>query len=211
MSLFRAHEHDAPHASEGKTTAADCPSCGHPLDPRPSRKVNCPHCGEIIRVRKPYLMTEREYQYEKWSFDIEDVGLSRQDIDFHRDALAEQFGFDPGVNDVIWRVLNSLISVGQAKATMKKAYFHMAELARSEGKDPRPYLVEHFKIELAGFKASEVITKVAIRTMYDDETCPHCKKLEGKVLDIDEAITKLPVPNLCSSEIGCRCFYIGEP
>lgn len=67
-------------------------------------------------------------------------------------------------------------------------------------------LVEGALTTLRGYKASG-ITKVTILTCNDNHVCPQCAKLEGTVLTLKKAMEKLPIPNHCTSDDGCRCRY----
>jgi len=35
-----------------------CPYCDHPINPTPTRKKKCPHCGQFVFVRSGKLLTE---------------------------------------------------------------------------------------------------------------------------------------------------------
>jgi hypothetical protein len=53
----------------------------------------------------------------------------------------------------------------------------------------------------------EVRTQVEWSTAGDDEVCPQCQALAGRVFTIEEARGTIPHP-LCSCENGCRCVLI---
>ncbi len=43
-----------------KRTTQTCPYCSERLDPPPSRRKDCPHCGQHIRPRQGFLYTETD-------------------------------------------------------------------------------------------------------------------------------------------------------
>jgi len=94
-------------------------------------------------------------------------------------------------------------------------YYKMADFLESEGKNAdhlkqlgyQMSLKAHLK-ELKRYKKSGVVTKVEIHTV--DTSCDVCKKLDGKVILIDDAISNSPLPvKECNHRHGfCRCIYL---
>lgn len=120
-----------------------CPNCGKVLSSKPTRKVDCPHCGETIRVRKGELISEEDFHIHGWIDHLEFLGVSMVLFNRHRDELSKQFGFKASVNDTVWRILNRLIiNYGADNAALEQIYRSMSKLVSSEGKDPTPYLLE---------------------------------------------------------------------
>lgn len=78
------------------------------------------------------------------------------------------------------------------------------------------YLEEQKQVivkKLLGYHATGFCSKVQILT--SDNSCPECKKLEGKILTIEQALSQMPIPcNNCTFELEdgkpgwCRCTYI---
>jgi hypothetical protein len=150
-------------------------------------------------------MIEREAEITDWSRRLEGLEVTRAQIDSHEAHLARQFGSEPSVNDLIWRVLNSLLT-GNPQ-TVKAAYIEMAHLARSEHKSPLPYLQEAAKLELAYFKGLGLVNSVRVQTVNDHLVCEQCRILEANPIPLERAISTLPVPNACRNQDGCRCWY----
>jgi predicted RNA-binding Zn-ribbon protein involved in translation (DUF1610 family) len=196
-------------AIKESTTENKCPYCGIALPRRPSRKQKCPNCDQFIYVRKSYLMTEREAALTDWASRLENLGVSRTQLDHDRSELTKQFGFDPPINDIVWRTLNSIVTKSSYVGAVKFAYLEMSHLAQLEGKNSTPYIAEAAKIELLEIKESGVVKRVRTQTVNDSLVCPNCRALAKKEIDLDEAIAKLPVPNECTNANGCRCWYIG--
>jgi len=85
-----------------------------------------------------------------------------------------------------------------------------------KGKDPFKQLWLASKIRLLRYKKSEVVKKVSILS---GDGCVSCKKQNGKIYSISEALKKMPIPNKnCSYHLHpknkkysfCRCIYLPE-
>jgi DNA-directed RNA polymerase subunit RPC12/RpoP len=184
-----------------------CPHCNTPLAKKPIRKTKCPYCGNYILVKKGQLLTEEQKAIEEWLDRLQPLGLTRSKFHQHAEQLAQQFGFQPSVNDIIWRILNALISSTTNRSNLKLLYNEMARIAIDEGKDPKPYLAEAIRSDLLDLKSSGVVSHVGINTANDDHVCLKCRSLAHKVLTVDEALKTMPIPNTCESRNGCRCWY----
>lgn len=123
--------------------SSKCPSCKAILPTKPARKQDCPHCGQVIRVRQGKLVTEEKAQIIDWMQRLDAFGISDQEFAKHRTRLSEQFGHTASVNDTIWRILNSLVGkYANDTSMLEHVYREMASLVSSEGKDPTEYLTQ---------------------------------------------------------------------
>ena len=61
---------------------------------------------------------------------------------------------------------------------------------------------------LLQYKQSGVVTKVEI--LASQNSCEHCKKQQGKIYTVNEALKTRPLPcKECDHEMGyCRCTYL---
>ena len=184
-----------------------CPYCGEALDAKPKRKKKCPHCGQPIFVRQGVLRTKEQAGTDDWLKRLEYLGITRKEFERHRQQLAKQFGFEPAINDTVWRILNNRIASTQSHQDLRLVYQEMARLVKMEGKDPTPYSAKARTQELLEIKEGGLWNRVTIHTANDDLVCPACRELAKKTFPIDEALRTLPIPNLCQSERGCRCSY----
>ena len=202
------------------STTGKCPHCNEVLDPKPKRKRKCPHCRETIVIRKGELYTEQgaqeydakqkeEREIKYWANRLSRFGITRGQLERQRASLAKEWGFQPSMNDAVWRILNERVTRVRRHQDRQMLYDEMGMLARSEGKDPIPYLVEARKCELLDMKGSSWIKRVRVLTCNDSGVCPACKKLAAKSIPIDKALAELPIPKLCQNEKGCRCWYSG--
>jgi hypothetical protein len=194
----------------GTGKGLECPYCGEAVDVMPKRSKKCRSCGRSMRVHEGKLVTVEVAQEERairnWlkGGRLGGFGVSRKDFDREREKLSRQFGFRAPVNDTVWRILNGLITPGRDYQEVRSAYWCMAWLAESEGKDPKLYerlAVEHgsrgFLLDL---KVDDFWDRVKVVTKKDDEVCSGCRALEGRIFTVDEALSRLPIPGNCESE-----------
>lgn len=186
---------------------AKCPYCKGHLEKKPSRKKKCPHCSEYIFVRKGNLLTELQKETYDMIKSLEDYGITKTKFMKHQATLREEFGCEPSLNDVAWRILNKAITQVEDRSDVKMINQRMASIAVSEGKDPKPYLTQARKQELLSYKELGV-TKVQISSIQHRGSCEYCKSLDGKVISLKEALSKMPIPGDCTASSGCSCMYI---
>jgi len=182
---------------------ARCPYCNENLQSKPKRKKKCPRCGKHIYVRKGQLRTEQDIAAER----LERFGISPAMFERHRKALSRQFGFRASLNDTIWRCLNVSLANTHDLQDRQALYYEMAQLVRTEQRDPLPYLREANMCILRHLQAHG-FTKVKTHTCNDDIVCAPCQAASKKIFDIDYALRALPIPNNCTSETSCRCWYV---
>ena len=82
----------------------------------------------------------------------------------------------------------------------------MAQITEYEGRDSLIYKQE--------YHCSDVISQSIGNDCYveiitNDESCPECKNLNGRLFTTSEFIKEKPLPVLsCSHKYGCRCHPI---
>lgn len=95
----------------------------------------------------------------------------------------------------------------------KMGHYKKALILSEKGKDPFKQLILSSKMELLSLK-ERGIKEVRILSTGG---CASCKKQNGKIYSIDEAIKKMPLPNKnCSFHLypenrnysSCRCTYV---
>jgi len=143
--------------------------------------------------------------------------LSDKDFINAREELKEQFGFDPPFRDVVWRLYNNLaLDSGNDPERQSLIYYAMAIYLEKEGKYPFKMLQLYQRAKLKALKKEGNVNKVRIFTMGEepDGSCDSCRKNEGRVLTIDDALETMPIPNPdCSYKFKkdhysfCRCIY----
>ena len=193
-----------------------CPYCSGVLETVPKRKKKCPHCGNYMYVRGGKAYTEdgvkRRDFLQPWLFRLENTyGVTLEDFEQARTELTNQFGFEAGDNDTIWRVLNKQIKT-------RDVYLDMASLVRSEGKDGSQYIGEinkiaakSFRKEIKQYSTSKDWRKFDFYNCNDEHVCPECRAEESRVFDgrsENDVIDAANLPLRCTSEDGCRCWIV---
>lgn len=127
---------------------AVCPHCNQPLDKKPGRKKQCPHCGQLMFVRtrpsdeKQVLVTEAQAEQiaEQWSIvngTHEFYLAKKKDFADEKEKLRIRFGSEPSERDVRWNQLNrELIEHARQRdwGLFRNAKYEMAEILRKEEK-----------------------------------------------------------------------------
>jgi hypothetical protein len=204
-----------------------CPYCGTILTAKPTRKKNCPQCGQAIYVRRGNLLTEAqvvEYDEQQhidaWVSTFARLGVTRAKFDRTRERLSEQLHLHAPVNDTKWAVLNALVTTKRTPRDLVDIYREMIRIVEVEGKDSTGLRAERDKwIEEAMRSAFEREMRdkreflssfgfvVIANTSGDDQVCPHCKAVSERHYSFDEFQALLPIPRGCQNPDGCRCWF----
>jgi len=180
------------------------PYCKYDLQRKLSRKIKCPNCAKNIFVRKGISVTDREAKIQDWLYRVGHFGITRKNFEERENELIKKLNFAP-VNDVIWGLFNSLVSLDRQNNSM--IYWEMSRLVQMEGKDPSHYLKQSYKGKLLGYIEEGFKFVETGSYINDDLVCEKCKNLNGKIYQIKDALVELPIPNECNSQHGCRCDY----
>lgn len=201
-----------------------CPYCKNSLIKFPSRKTKCPHCKKSIFVKRlndskfKTLITEEhakkiEIEREKEDLkyrgfhNLENFGVTKEEFIKRKYEHYLKHGIENNNNDVIWSIFNELLFKNATDFNrLRQIYYTMAVLLQQEGKDNFKVLQLNAKATLDSFQLSNLELKVQIVGCSD--SCETCKKLNGKIMSMEEAYL-LPVPcRKCTHRIGfCRCLY----
>lgn len=201
-----------------------CPYCKTELNRFPIRKTRCPNCKKSIFVRRlndskfKALITEeqaqeidieREKDYLKYRgfHDLEKFGVTKDEFTKRKEEHYLKYGIENNNNDVVWSLFNELlIKNANDVDKLRMIYYTMAVLLHQEGKDNFKLLQLSAKATLDSLQLSNLQLKVGIVGCSD--SCEACKKLNGKIISMEEAYL-LPVPcRECTHRIGfCRCSY----
>jgi len=181
-----------------------CPNCNQSLDKKPSRKKKCPHCKQYIYVRSGRLVTEAEATKIDWLKKLDGWDVSNKDYDRYHKELSNQFGFSAPVNDTVWRILNDLkIKHANEPGAQAGILREMADLVKSEGKDPSQFLADADEAQRS-IEFSDSVHAIRWRTANDNSVCPTCKDYNEKVFS-KENRPVCPHPD-CTSDMRCRCY-----
>lgn len=214
-----------------KLSKDTCPHCGFKFKKPPTRKKKCPECGNDIFVRLGELYTVEEKDITDWlnSYNISEIGITRDMFNKTRQELSKQFGFVASLNDTFWRLLNDENTPNRSYRVRRLIYLSMAHILELEGKSNDEILAQSREMEiLEGKEANEASAKkfrkellemkklfkdsgiemiVKINTCNDELVCDECKKLSKMTFTIDEALKDMPIPHKCTNT-SCRCWYV---
>ena len=205
-----------------------CPYCKNSLIKFPSRKTKCPHCEKSIFVKrlndskfktliteehaqKTEIEREKEDLKYKGFHNLEKFSITKDEFIKRKEEHYLKYGIENNNNDVVWSLFNELlIKNANDVDTLRMIYYTMAVLLHQEGKDNFKLLQLSAKATLDCIQLSDLEFKVRIFGCSD--SCDACKKLNGKILTMEEAYL-LPVPcRECTHSIGfCRCTYSSIP
>ena len=214
-------------------SSSQCPQCGEKLEKKPTRKMQCPHCSVDIIVRKGELITEKiladRKLKRKWLRTLNHYGANEELFVKNSDELSKEFGFPASVNDVLWRMMNTLTSNQESLLDLELLYRHMGNFLDGEGKDPTPLYRQaaEVRIDIAENKNKQTRAQIKgqlkklRRSMMRESDIPHalyifncndhlvckkCRSVEGKNLFYNiEEIDNFEIP-YCTAEYGCRCW-----
>jgi tetratricopeptide (TPR) repeat protein len=210
------------------TTTAKCPYCHESLPRMPRRKSICHRCGESICLRtrpgesETLLVTEDEAKKidEEWEWSrkvstwlriLGRYGLTVDEYELRRKRNREAYGSRANDRDVFWGFLNQLVPKATDDWELSNVYNMMSMFLDEEHKDFLHTLQESKRCVLRALKGGGCLN---VRISASEHACDACKKQDGRVLTIDEALASLPVPCAdCQSKPPgakrgfCRCRY----
>lgn len=141
-----------------------------------------------------------------------------KDFGIEEKRLKKQFGKDPSEKDVLWGLANHLLQekmkLGDFGA-LRQLYFEMALYLHEAGKTCFVLQQQSQKMMLMSYSTSykDMCKKVEISA---NVCCDTCRKQDGKIFPIDEAVKKMPIPPKdCTNKINkeapdgwCVCSYL---
>jgi len=139
-------------------------------------------------------------------------GITREDFFKRKEELYNKSKIKDNDNDVFWSLCNELLIKNASDYNkLRTIYYSMAIFLHQEGKDNFILLQESARATLNQFNLSDLEVNVEINGCSD--SCENCKKMNGKIIPMDEAYSALPIPcKACTHSIGfCRCFYSAIP
>jgi hypothetical protein len=207
---------------------AVCPYCSYQFPVMPQRKVLCPSCNKTIYVwysttqNMKKLVTEEEAlnteseisgHIEKYELLNKQETLEKTE-DEVKMVQAELKETDPKatLDDAYLFLLNGKIKKTRNNSEKSRLHYLKAMLLDNSGQEFSADLIESKKLELLNLKTHNFVRKVQIITNQD--SCKVCKADSDKILTIEEALEKMPLPHInCNrtlySEKGfCRCNYL---
>ena len=176
-----------------------CPYCHKALKKNPKRKSKCPHCSQYIFVRSRQnlftgsLLTEEQARAVDWFYITAGYGITKEIYFKKKMELSKKFAKESSYSDIIWGLFNDAIILNSDDYhILSMIYYQMAIFLEEEGKDPFPLLQDHIKMQLLGYQKKGA-KKVKIMSIDDRITCDDCKKLDGKIMTVEEALKRMPI------------------
>jgi hypothetical protein len=209
-----------------------CPYCKGKLEEKPKRMTKCPQCQSDIYIRDGKLKTALEKDFIDFAKRLHNwLGTTVSDLEREHTKLSDKFGTKASANDTVWSILNqSLLPDDNERNSW--LYAEMARISRMEGKDvneyKRKFLIkdqlqlkrQSIKKDLLKLKkerdkvwnewGEDIPYVVTIFTCNDHAVCDRCKELSERKHTIEELLEKMPIPDECESELGCRCWISGR-
>lgn len=206
---------------------AKCPYCNNDLVKIPAKKTKCPHCGKFMFIRTHPKNRVRSIVTEEQATAIDNEWLVRQmandptlggEEEFYKEKeiLQKRFGKEPSVSDVKWGLLNKRAGEAMKKSdfsALSGIYFQMALQKHEEEKNCQEEQRQAQKMQLLTLKQGGVVNRVEILSK---DGCEKCKRLNGKIFSVAEAIKDSPLPVIqCTHKLNkdapngwCRCTYL---
>lgn len=204
-----------------------CPYCETYLKKTPQRKTKCPFCDKHIFVkntpthRTKRLMTEIEaeeadaqwseyHEKERIIRLLQTIGATEKDLEKEQKSFFKKRPIHKAYLALLIKTANN----NNDYHCRKMAHYQLAiELSRKK-EDFLHHLKEAARYELLRYKQSGA-TKVEILPAGERNSCSECQKLSGKILDIETALTTMPIPCIHCTHTDpggksgfCRCTYV---
>jgi DNA-directed RNA polymerase subunit RPC12/RpoP len=193
-----------------------CPHCKKILNKRPKRKLKCPSCSNDIYVRsKPRvfnttLLTKDDSIAVDWYNKLEWQGIEQRDFLQTQEEMSKT-NKDIKSTEVIFQLLKRELINSRDIYWQRVNNFELALFLYETSGAFFEYLSDSSKCRLMELKQSG-FEKARIASVGG---CDACINLAGKVLTINEALEKMPIPvKECSNRIRdgrqgwCRCMYV---
>jgi hypothetical protein len=213
-----------------------CPYCSVILEKEPARKQKCKSCNNEFSVRTHYLTHKKvvltEDQLLKYESELnrytvvndlidglkrgEDVDVKAIDklLDETQKELTKKFNMKPFLGDIAWGTSHKLLAEAVKKGDenrLRSIYSSMMMYLYSTDKDFSAICHKLLEMDISTYKKAD-IKKLEILA---EGCCENCSKLNGKIIDIDEAVKNKILPcKDCTKDtnkmgIGlCSCAYL---
>jgi hypothetical protein len=140
-------------------------------------------------------------------------GFGEPDVRLRKDRMERSMKRPVDEIEAAFSLLSELLTTAESVQEKVALYFGMAEIIHLRGEDPTQPLLAMHQTELGTFKDLG-FRLVRVEVMKD--ACPECKKLSGKVVPIDEALSSNMLPHrACRHDPKkgrglCRCRFLAE-
>ncbi len=211
-----------------KPIKLECPICKQSLDRHSRNRFKCPHCRNWIYFLgdNPVTREDHERLAEKYYQDryketlrgtmveeLAKIGLAEEKLKGREQELLAKMGVQPQKISVILSLFSETIVKVKDPNEKWERYLSLANILHKGGEDSFHVLQVAQKNKLAALK-KEGYRNVSILA---GRMCEACRKLDEKVLSIEEALKTTPIPirdcqNRSEDEkcSFCNCEYLGK-
>lgn len=205
-----------------------CPYCNHMFDTLPKRKTRCPKCKNDVYVRTKQtlfdtsiLTKDDALVADLFKELFESRNINKNLFLNKRKELSKSLNRDVDSVQTIMAICNDLILElieEENYHEIKMIYYSMALFQNRRGMPTYDLRREGVKYELLHMQKNEYVKYVKITESNIEKTCENCKRLNGKVFSLEEALQTMPIPckectfHLFDKNHGfCACYYSYEP
>ena len=190
-----------------------CPYCGHKYEKFPSSKSKCPACGEQVIMRSREKIKRLMTADQAAAYDQEKkerahlnkmrnyISMARLDPDklqIVREQMMDDSGKQVSAEDAVVRIIESSLREAKRKKDYEAATwicFARTHFLRDNDREFFPSLQEWRRMQLMEKKQQADRDKYGWDLMVSTGCkCSECKKVDGRVLSIEEALRDLPLP-----------------
>lgn len=197
-----------------------CPYCGHLFDKISGSKRKCPNCKSEIIVRtdnKVKLLftpegaekfdAERQRKYNRNNLIREYLGeIDGETFDTQKTALESITGQSVSNEQFTLHLLNEGLKSKEIQddlISQKLQYLAIANLQDVMGLDPYDAKAALFRCDLL-YDAQQYGYDAKVK-VHASCKCENCSKVDGKVMTIQEALVKMPLPvRGCEMDVFAR-------
>lgn len=140
-------------------------------------------------------------------------GFGEPDLRLRKERLERSSRHPVEETEAAFTLLSELLSNAESVQEKVGLFFGMAEILHLRDEDCSQPLIAIHQTELGTFK--EIGFRL-VRVEASKDACPACKKMAGKVYDIEEALASNPLPHRgCKHDMRgggglCRCRFLAE-
>ena len=190
-----------------------CPYCGHKYEKFPSSKSKCPACGEKVMVRsrekiKRLMTTDQAAAYDQEKKErahlnkirnyLSMARLDPDELQIVHEQVMEDSGREVSVEDAVMRIIESSLREAKRRKDYEAATwicFARTHLLRDNDREFFPSLQEWHQMRLMDKQKEALRNRENTKLIVSPGCkCVECKKVDGRVLSIDEALRDLPLP-----------------
>lgn len=203
-----------------------CPNCGKALATIPTRTAKCTLCKKPIIIRTDRTTKAKIYLTEAHGHDFDlkrkaqaarnkalrltqDIGLSVAHFTAKEKQLSLH-GPTPTPHDIFWSLANDALKLYSQQGKwqdLKMVYWTLARLQFENNQPHLDFLRAAATAELQHLRSVDIVKGARIAA---GQACELCRRNNGRVYTIEEALREMPIPNPNCQNVWCRCVWMAE-